>query len=253
MARLALVVITLNEEKNIERCLSSASGLADELIVVDSGSHDRTIELAQQMGAKVIFHPFRNHISQKNYAFGQATSDWILSLDADEALSDTLKNSIRRALNNPQYKGYTMNRLTNYCGRWIKHSGWYPDRKLRLVKKGKAHWTGRNPHDRLILNEQTRTGHLSGDILHYSYYTLQDHIDQMSDFSCIAAKELLKQGLKPHFYHFVLKPSFKFFRHYVLKLGFLDGYEGFQIARLSAYGQFLKYARLRELYKNNQA
>lgn len=253
MARLALVVITLNEEKNIGRCLDSVSGLADELIVVDSGSDDRTTDIARQWGAKIIFHPFENHINQKNFALSQATADWILSLDADEALSPDLKKSIENILQNPRFSGYTMNRMTNYCGRWIRYSGWYPDRKLRLVKKDSAHWIGLNPHDRLVLIEPAPTGHLAGHILHYSYYSLQDHLDQMSRFTRIAAQELFKQGIKPNLYHFTLKPAFKFFRHYVLKLGFLDGYEGFQIARLSACGQFLKYARLRELHKNSRA
>ncbi len=253
MARLALVVITLNEEKNIGRCLDSVSGLADEIIVVDSGSDDRTTDIARQWGAKIIFHPFENHISQKNFALSQASADWILSLDADEALSPDLKKSIEKILQHPRFSGYTMNRMTNYCGRWIRHSGWYPDRKLRLVKKDSAHWSGLNPHDRLVLNDPTPTGHLYGHILHYSYYSLQDHLDQMSRFTHISAQELFKQGIKPNLYHFTLKPAFKFLRHYVLKLGFLDGYEGFQIARLSACGQFLKYARLRELHKNSRA
>lgn len=253
MARLALVVITLNEEKNIERCLRSVEPLADEIIVVDSGSNDRTVEIARERGAKVIVHPFENHISQKNFALSQASAEWVLSLDADEALSDELKKSIEKALQNPQYQGYTFNRLTNYCGRWIRHSGWYPDRKLRLVKNGMAYWTGRNPHDRLVLKTQAHVGHLKGDLLHYSYYSLDDHLRQIMRFTNISAEELFREGVKPNLYHFTLKPWLKFIRHYVLRLGFLDGFEGFQIARLSAYGQFLKYARLRELQKQKQA
>lgn len=249
MARLALVVITLNEEKNIERCLRSVEPLADEIIVVDSGSQDRTVEIARERGAKVIVHPFENHVSQKNFALSQASAEWVLSLDADEALSDELKKSMEKALQNPQYQGYTFNRLTNYCGRWIRHSGWYPDRKLRLVKNGMAYWTGRNPHDRLILKTQETPGHLKGDILHYSYYSLDDHLRQMIHFTHISAEELFREGVTPNLYHFTLKPCVKFIRHYVIRLGFLDGFEGFQIARMSAYGQFLKYARLRELHK----
>ncbi|MGC8864288.1 MAG: glycosyltransferase family 2 protein [Bacteroidales bacterium] len=253
MARLALVIITLNEEKNIERCIKSVEPLADEIIVVDSGSQDRTVQIAQDMGAKVIFRPFDNHISQKNFAFSCATAEWILSLDADEALSDELKESLEKAIQNPNFQGYTFNRLTNYCGRWIRHSGWYPDRKLRLVRNGMAFWTGRNPHDRLALITQQPIGHLKGDLLHYSYYSLEDHLRQMIRFTNISAEELFKEGIKTNLYHLTLKPWLKFIRHYFLRLGFLDGFEGFLIARLSAYGQFLKYARLRELQKKKQS
>lgn len=253
MARLALVVITLNEKKNIQRCLESVYGLADEIVVVDSGSTDGTVELATREGAQVIYHPFENHISQKNFAFNQTSAEWILSLDADEALSPTLKKSIKEAIDNARYSGYTMNRLTYYCGRWIRHSGWYPDKKLRLVKKGTAHWAGLNPHDRLVMNNNESIGHLKGDILHYSYYSLQDHLQQMDSFTRISAEELYKKGIEPNFFHFTIKPAFKFLRHYILKFGFLDGFEGYQIARMSACGQFLKYARLRQLHKNNLA
>ena len=250
--KLSVVIITYNEEKNIARCINSVNQIADEIIVVDSHSIDKTKEIAIALGAKVIEHSFEGHIQQKNFALQQANYSWVLSLDADEALSEKLKNKIQEIKNNPTADGYTMNRLTYYCGRWIKHTGWYPDKKLRLVRKELAQWGGINPHDRLELINSKNIKHINADILHYSYYSLFDHLYQLDKFTQISANELYKAKIKPNFWHFFIKPVHKFLNHYIYKAGFLDGYEGFQISIISAYGVFLKYAKLREMYKNNQ-
>ena len=250
--KLSVVIITYNEEKNIALCINSVKQTADEIIVVDSHSIDKTKEIAIRLGAKVIEHSFEGHIQQKNFALQQVNYSWVLSLDADEALSEKLKNKIQEIKNNPAADGYTMNRLTYYCGRWIKHTGWYPDKKLRLVRKELAQWGGINPHDRLELISSKNIKHINADILHYSYYSLFDHLYQLDKFTQISANELYKAKIKPNFWHFFIKPIHKFLNHYIYKAGFLDGYEGFQISIISAYGVFLKYAKLREMYKNNQ-
>ncbi|HHW59433.1 MAG: glycosyltransferase family 2 protein [Bacteroidales bacterium] len=250
--KLSIVIITFNEEKNIARCINSVKEIADEIIVVDSYSTDKTKDIALDLGAIVIENKFEGHIEQKNIALQKANYTWVLSLDADEALSDKLKNKIQEIKKNPTADGYTMNRLTYYCGRWIRHTGWYPDKKLRLVRKDLAQWCGINPHDRLELTNSNNIKHINADILHYSYFTLNDHLNQLEKFTQISANELYKYKIKPNFWHFFIKPLHKFINHYIYHAGFLDGYEGFQISMISAYGVFLKYAKLRELYKTNK-
>lgn len=246
--RLSAVIITYNEEKNIGRCLQSLEGVADDILVVDSFSTDQTEAICRQHGARFLQHPFEGHIQQKNYALRQAAFPCVLSLDADEALSDPLRSSILAAKKNWTCDGYSMNRLTYYCGKWIRHGGWYPDVKLRLVHRDKAHWGGMNPHDRLILEKGATLHHLSGDLLHYSFYTLDQHVEQAHKFSGIAARAKFERGKKAPLWKILFSPLHKFAKMYLFKRGFLDGYEGLQISLVSAYASFLRYAKLRELH-----
>ena len=165
MIKLSSVIITLNEERNIGRCLDSLKGIADEIIVVDSGSTDRTEEICRSLGVKFIHHPFEGYTEQKNFAVGHCTFDYVLSLDADEALSEELKKSISAIKSKWNKDGYSFNRFTNYCGKWIKHCGWYPDRKLRLFKKNKGSWLGNKLHERFVLNDSGNSEFSKGDIL----------------------------------------------------------------------------------------
>jgi glycosyltransferase involved in cell wall biosynthesis len=248
--QLSAVIITYNEERNIARCLDSLKDLADEIVVVDSYSTDATVAICSSSGAKVFQSKFEGHIQQKNYAVEKASFAYILSLDADEVLSEELRRSIAAAKSAWNYDGYEMNRLTNYCGSWIKHGGWYPDRKLRLFDKRKGKWTGVNPHDRYTLNDaQAPVGELSGDILHYSYYSISDHLKQVDYFTEISARVLFEQRRKVSLARLIIAPGFRFFRDYVLKFGFLDGYNGFVVCKISSYAVFLKYAKLRTLWK----
>jgi glycosyltransferase involved in cell wall biosynthesis len=247
---ISAVIITYNEERNIERCLTSLIGIVDEIVVVDSFSTDRTEEICTKYGVRFIKHPFDGHIQQKNFAIDQATYDWILSLDADEALTDALKASILNIKSNPKDKGYRINRLTNYCGNWVKHCGWYPDTKVRLVDKAHARWTGVNPHDRLDMLKAEPTGFLIGDLLHYSYYTQEDHLKQIEYFGNIAAKELFERGQKTNWFIVGLKVGAQFVKSFVLKKGFLDGRTGWTISRLSAYATYRKYVKLLNLQKS---
>lgn len=248
MPTLSVVIITFNEELNILRCLQSVEGVADEIIVVDSGSTDHTIDICKSRNVKVMYQEFLGYIEQKNFAMDQASSEWVLSLDADEALSPKLKSSIQQALANPSASGYLMNRLTNFCGHWVKHSGWYPDRKLRLYQNGKGTWGGVNPHDHFDLFEG-KPASLQGDLLHYSYNTISDHIKQIDRFSTIGAKAMYEKGMSSSIAKIIYKPIARFLKNYIVWSGFRDGLTGFIIAKNSAHAVFLKYLRLYYLQK----
>lgn len=249
--KISAVIITYNEEKNIERCLKSLQGIADEIVVVDSYSTDRTKEICESFNVRFLLHPFDGHIQQKNYAVAQACHEYILSLDADEALSPTLQASILEVKNKWEKDGYEFNRLTNYCGSWIKYAGWYPDTKLRLWKKVSGKWGGTNPHDKLILNKGTSKGLLKGDLLHYSFYSIAEHIAQINYFSDIAAKEAFSKGKNASFIQTILNPLFVFVKKYFFQRGFIGGWTGFTICVISAFGKFLKYIKLRELKRGD--
>ena len=252
MPQLSVVIITYNEEKNIANCLDSVKEVADDIVVVDSFSTDKTKEICLNKGARFIEHVFEGHIQQKNWAITQAKYPHVLSLDADEALDETLKKSILTLKNNWQKDGYYMNRLTNYCGHWVKHCGWYPDKKLRLWDSRKGEWRGVNPHDKYELFEgDKKSGFLKGDILHYSYYSVEDHYKQVEYFTSIAAKAYYANGKKAPVYKLIVNPVAKFIDHYLLKLGFLDGMSGYRISRISAYATYLKYKKIRNLYQSN--
>jgi glycosyltransferase involved in cell wall biosynthesis len=247
--QLSVVIITFNEEKNIERCLNSVQAIADEIVILDSGSKDATKAICEQFkNVKFVVHAFDGHIQQKNRAITYATNPYVLSLDADEALDETLQQSINSIKQNWNCDGYEMNRLTNYCGHWVKHCGWYPDKKLRLWDSRKGHWTGINPHDEYRFTEKTNTGFLKGDILHYSYYTVNDHYKQVDYFTTIASKAYFEKKKKAPVYKLWVNPIAKFLDHFFLKLGFLDGKHGYLISKISAYATYLKYKKLRTLY-----
>jgi glycosyltransferase involved in cell wall biosynthesis len=247
---LSAVIITYNEAHNIKRCLESLQDLAGEIIVVDSGSLDGTQDICRSMGATVIEQDFLGYIEQKNFATSKASNDWVLSLDADEALTPELRDSIKAVFPSPAADGYTMNRLTNYCGTWVRHGGWYPDTKLRLYNRTKGQWTGVNPHDRFRLNLGNTMNHLPGDLLHYSYNTLSDHLKQIDRFSTIGAIAMHNQGKTSSIPKIIYKPMARFLRHFIFKAGFLDGLTGYTIARNSAHAVFLKYLRLYYLQKD---
>lgn len=247
MESLSVVIITFNEEKNIGRCIDSVIGLAEEILVVDSYSTDRTVEICESKEVKVIQNKFEGHIQQKNFALEQTQNNWVLSLDADEALSDELKQSILLTLKNPTEMGYRFNRLTNYCGKWVRFCGWYPDSKLRLVNRNFAKWGGVNPHDKLELEAGLKEGFLKGDLFHYSYYTKEDHFKQIEYFGLIAAKEAYNRGIRVHQGTLILKVITQFIKSYFIKLGILDGLTGLKISYRSAYATLRKYQLLRQI------
>jgi glycosyltransferase involved in cell wall biosynthesis len=241
----------MDEEDNIADCLASA-GFAAEWIVVDSHSRDATRERAAAAGARVIERDWPGHVEQKNFAVGAATHDWVLCLDADERVSPELKASILAALDRPDLPdGFEMPRLTRYLGRWIRRGGWYPDRKVRLFRRTKGRWGGTNPHDHVHVDG--RVERLTGDIHHYSYRSISDHLKTIDFFTTIAAREKRLAGRKAGVVDFTLRPFGKFLRMYVLKLGFLEGFAGFVVAATGSFYVFLKYAKLRELERQERA
>ena len=250
MDKISVIIITLNEERNIARCLKSVRILADEVIVVDSLSIDATKQIAESLGAKVIEQSFLGHIEQKNFAKNQASNDWILSLDADESLSIELQESILEAKKSGLKGGYSMNRLTNYCGKWIRHSGWYPDIKLRLFQKNDGEWTGVNPHDRYELSSDSVITHLQGDLEHFSFYSMDEHREQIEKFSDISSKAKFEKGIRSNWFKVILKPVAKFLKSFFIKQGFRDGYYGWIIATYSAYATYLKYSKLLQIQRS---
>lgn len=252
MNKISGVVITFNEEANIARCLKSLTGLVDEIIVVDSFSTDRTVEIAKSFSAKVILHAFEGYVAQKQWAVGQAANDYILSLDADEALCPQLFEAIARAKQGKMAQAYTLNRLTYYLGKPIRHCGWYPDQKLRLWDRRFGSWGGVDPHDKVVMGPGVQIQHLSGDLLHYSYYSIGQHVAQFNHFTDIGANEAFKKGKKSHLLLAIFKGIWKFKRDYIFKLGFLDGYYGFVICSLGAFATYAKYLKLRELRRNSR-
>lgn len=252
MVQLSVVIITFNEEANIGRCLDSVKEIADDIVVVDSFSTDRTEEICKAKGVRFIQHAFDGHIEQKTWAVTQAKYPHVLSIDADEEISTELRKSISDIKSNWTKDGYYMNRLTNYCGKWIYHCGWYPDRKLRLLDSRKGKWGGVNPHDKYEMNEGDKaTGFLKGDILHYSYNTLADHYKQVEYFTDISANAYFKNGKSANPLMIYISPAIKFIRDYIMKLGFLDGAAGYSISKISAYATYLKYKKLQNLRKGN--
>jgi len=249
MKKISVVIITFNEERNIHRCLESVLPVADEIVVVDSLSTDRTEQICSEFDVCFVKQEFLGYIEQKNFALQFAKNDYVLSLDADEALSENLKSSILEAKNNFSAQGYTMNRLTNYCGKWVRHCGWYPDRKLRLFNKNLGRWGGINPHDKFLFDKNEQIQHLQGELLHYSYYTLNDHYEQVEKFTDIAAKAYFEKGKKVTLLKLWFSPIVKFIRDYIFLLGFLDGLTGLRICYISAGATHKKYWKLKKMLR----
>lgn len=248
--KISAVIIAKNEERNIGRCLRSLQRVADELLVVDSGSTDSTVEICQQHGARVLQHPFVGYRDQKNYATSQATHDYVLSLDADEALSVELERSIMAVKSDWRCDGYTFNRLNYFCGEWVRHSGWYPDCKIRLFDRRRGQWVGGNIHEVVGLEPSATEGHLEGDLLHWSYHTYADYLRKLDPFSTMQAVQYKERGKKATFVKLIFDPLWKFIRSYFIKGGFRGGYNGMFIAHADAMATRAKYAKLRELYKD---
>jgi glycosyltransferase involved in cell wall biosynthesis len=251
MTKISAAIITFNEEKNIERCLKSLEEVADEIIVVDSYSSDKTEAICLEHGVKFIKNKWPGYTEQKNFANNQASFNHILSLDADEALSEELRKNILLEKEKGLSTAYEMNRLTNYCGHWIKHGSWYPDRQLRLFDRTKGQWKGEKIHEKFVLTNGDKPRKLKGNLLHYSYYSIAEHIDQANHFTTITAEVAFAKGKKASLIKIMVNPAFKFVRDFFLKLGFLDGYHGYLVAKISANATFLKYSKLRHLNSGN--
>src|SRR5579872_4857647 len=237
--RLSAAIITLNEERNVPRVVESLR-CCDEILIVDSGSTDRTVEIAEKLGARVLENPWPGYAAQKNFAADHCSNNWILSLDADESLSEALESEIWQIKKKgAQYDAYTVPRMAQYLGRWILHSGWYPDRKVRLYDRRKARWVGDFVHESVV--PQGRLGHLQGNILHFTCESLSEHVKTMDRYTTLAAQELAARKLPVPLSKMIIDPAWTFLKTYFIQRGFLDGIEGLIIAYMASYYTFLKY------------
>jgi len=239
-------IICHNEEKNLKRCLESLKWVHD-IIVVDSMSVDRSVEVAQAYTDLVFQRPWPGYAAQKNFALEKAKTDWVLSLDADEAVSTALRDEISSEISSPEaLDGYRIPRRSFYQGHWINHSGYYPDRQLRLFRREKAHWVGGRVHERIAVEGQV--GDLTQDLLHYPYGgRLSGQLKTVNSFSTLLAKDMYDRGKRFHLALLFSRPLFKFLEVYVLKRGFMDGLPGLIIAVSDAYAMFVRYVKLREI------
>lgn len=243
--RIAATLITLNEEANLPRALASL-GVCDEIVVVDSGSTDGTVEIAQDHGARVIRNDWPGYAAQKNLAADSATCEWVLALDADEELSPRLQQEITALRRNgPRHDAYSCPRLARYCGRWIRSSGWYPDRKVRLYQRNRGSWVGDYVHESVQVEGET--GRLEGDLHHYTCDSLSAHLQTLDRYTTLAARELDEHGRRAGLARLTLSPLWAGLRSYIIQRGFLDGRQGFQIAAMAGLYVYAKYAKLREL------
>ena len=248
---ISVVIITFNEEDRLEPTLKSVAGVASEIIVVDSFSRDDTVKIAKKYTSHVLQRKWKNYSDQKNYANSQAAFPWILSLDADERLSPELKEEILALKETePKADGFSMPRRVCYLGRWIKHTVWHPDRKIRLFRKDKARWEGEFVHESLLIEGSVRD--LKGPLLHYTYRNIHDHIERINLFSDLGAQKLYATGRKCGALRLSLQPLIGFFKSYFLKMGFRDGFAGFVVSVLHGYSIFLRYAKLREIWKKGE-
>ncbi|HSB13367.1 MAG TPA: glycosyltransferase family 2 protein [Bryobacteraceae bacterium] len=243
--KISATIITLNEEDNIARAIESLR-CCDEVVVVDSGSQDRTMEIAAKLGARIVESPWRGYAGQKNFAAEKASYDWILSIDGDEALSEALEGEIWQIKKSgPKFDAYTMPRMAQYLGRWILHSGWYPDRKVRLYDRRRAQWAGDFVHE--SVNVSGSVGHLDYNLLHFTCDSISSHLKRMERYTTLAAQDLVARGKKVTLADLLLDPPWTFLRTYVFQAGFLDGIEGLTIAYMAAFYNFVKYAKARNM------
>ncbi len=255
MVQLSVVVITYNEEDNIERCLKSILSIADEILVVDSFSTDNTVAVAESMGARVVQNAFKGFIQQRSFAVKAAKYDHILALDADEVVSPELLDSLKSAKDNWAYDCYYNNRLNKFGHRWIRHGAWYPDRKMRFFDRRKVTFGGVEPHDQIVPDETATTGFLKGDLQHIMQENIFERLQKINEFSTVAARSLHKKGKKGTYFRLFYKPFARFWGDFLFKFGFLDGFYGFFLAIASAHYAFYREVKLMELqrYKNKES
>lgn len=241
---ISLVVITLNEEKNIERCLRSVP-FASEVVVLDSGSQDKTVEKARRIGARVFVEPWRGYAKQKTRATALAMNDWILSLDADEALSPEAQTELQELLAGPLLKeAYAFPRLSCHLDQWMRHSGMYPDYQTRLYNRTKASWSDTNVHERIVAQDTAKLNH---PILHWSFDSIAHQIETVNKYSSLRALDFKEKGKSYSSFQMVTKTISKFFETYLLKRGYRDGVPGLICSFVSAFSTFLRWAKLYEI------
>ncbi|MFZ5552352.1 MAG: glycosyltransferase family 2 protein [Bacteroidota bacterium] len=251
MTKLSVVIITFNEERNIGRCLESVKNIADDIVVVDSFSTDATEKICREHAVNFIQRKWDGYSATKNFANTQAKYDWVFSIDADEAFSEKLTATVKEWKEKEKNQPGKCNRLTNYCGKWVKHGGWYPDTKTRLFNRNTTRWEG-EIHEELKMEKPENILFIDGDLLHYSYYTKEEHYRQADNFTTIMAQDLFLKNKKTNIAQILFSPVAKFVRDYFFNAGFMDGKTGFVIARISAKATYLKYKKLQQLHRNKK-
>ena len=242
---ISVCLIAGREAGRIRRALGSVAGWTAEIIVVlNDDVDDGTDRIAAELGAKVFREPWKGHIAQKNSAAEKATQPWLLGLDADEEISPALRDEITRALAEPgDYAAFSFPRCTQFCGRWIRHGDWYPDRQTRLWRRGTAEWGGVNPHDKLIVRGPV--GHLRSDLLHDNAETIDRQIAKMCSYSEDFLRDALARGRTANWFDLAARPAWRFARTYFFRLGFFDGWQGIYIAWMAAFYTATRYVKLR--------
>ncbi|MFL5730288.1 MAG: glycosyltransferase family 2 protein [Cytophagaceae bacterium] len=244
MPELSVVIITRNEASNIERTLVSALKVSSDIIIVDSGSTDNTLDICRKYPVKIYFHVWEGYAAQKNYGDSLTAHDWILSIDADEELSAELAAEIRQELQNPAADYYDLPFRTNFCGQWLNYGHWNPESHIRLFKKSQMHWNTDAVHEGLIIPPGLKMKKLKGYIQHYTIRSLEHYREKNDHYIKLAAEKMKRAGKKPNFIKLYLSPAWRFVHSYLLKLGFLDGNFGYVIARETARVAYLKYKKL---------
>ncbi len=252
MLKLAAAIICYNEEKNIERCLQGLIDCVDEVVVLDSFSTDRTKEICEKYSVRFIQREWEGYAHTKNQLNSLIEADFIFSVDADEVPDDLLKTEINKIKTSDFHGIYVVNRKTNYCRKWIKYCGWYPEYKARIFPKGKAEWTGDHVHEVLDYDRSLEVKYLDGHLEHYSYYTIEEHKERTEKYALLSAQKYHEEGRKAFLFTPFVSAVLKYLNILLLKRGFLDGYAGFQIACISARYNCIKYKELRRLNKTKQ-
>jgi glycosyltransferase involved in cell wall biosynthesis len=248
--KISLVMITKNEERNIKKSLLSVIDLVDEIIIVDSGSDDKTIEIAKQFGAVIKERVFDSFTNQKNYALSLAANEWVLHLDADEFVSSELKEEIKNTLENTEYDAFYLTRNNFFLGRRMKYAGLANEKRLRLAKKNLSKYTGGLIHEELVVNGTT--GYMKNLFYHHSYPTIDSFFAKFDQYTTLGAMKLYEQNKKFYITDITFRPIIEFFKRYILRLGFMDGLEGLIWAMFGLFSSFVKYIKLLELWKNKK-
>lgn len=244
MPRLSVIIITLNEERNLRRCLESVR-FADEIVLNDTGSTDCTLEIAREFNCRILEMPFPGFGVAKQKALEAANGDWVLSIDADEELDEELQRAVQTAIAGGEHAGYELVRKSQFLGRWILHSGWYPDRILRLFRREQARFTDARVHEHAVVDGSV--GQLTGHMLHYTYGDISQYLKKMDQYSSLSALTLHQDGRRFATSQLLVKPPAYFVKMYLLKRGWRDGLPGLILALLSSFHELVKFAKLWEV------
>jgi len=249
MHKLSTVIMTFNEEDKIERCIKSVLSVSDEVVLLDSFSTDKTVEIAQSLGARIVQHKFLGYIKQRELSISEASHDFILALDADEFLSESLAKEIKGLKESSKADAYYLNRSNAINNYFLKHGSWFPHRIIRLFFKDKVYCEGNPPHDRISAIKGATTAKLNGLLMHHCNEDIHDRVVTLNNHSTIAAKHRFKQGKKTNYFRILVKPTWKFVVEYFFRLGFLDGFYGYLMAKTTAQYIYLRESKLMEMWR----